>query len=104
MVKEVVGVDMQPVHFEHAKFRIERIDIRNATLQDTLQDAEALIHLKFTPPTRDVDGDALFELNVRAAHKVFHAARRRGVKDCIHMSTAAVYGSAVHANGDAPLK
>ena len=46
----------------------------------------------------------MFDINVNGGHRVFHAARRAGVKRLIHMSSAAVYGSGVHLSETAPLR
>ena len=53
---------------------------------------------------RALSANEMFDVNVRAAHKLFHAARAAGVKRLIHLSSAAVYGAAVHANEQAALR
>ena len=103
-VDAVIGVDMAPVRYSHPKLRTERVDIRDGAFSALLPRCDALIHMDFVRPTSELNGEALFEINVRAAHKLFHAARSHGVSRLVHVSTAAVYGSAVHASEDAPLR
>jgi len=45
----------------------------------------------------------MFDINVTGSHKVFHAARRAGVKRLVHLSSAAVYGGGVHLGEEAPF-
>lgn len=99
----VCGVDARPVRFVHPKFEAVRLDLRDAAVTTMLGGNHALVHMGFVHG-RNSSANELFDVNVRAAHKLFHAARTAGVKRLIHVSSAAVYGAAVHANEQAPLK
>src|SRR5581483_126840 len=103
-IAEVVAIDSTPVPFADAKLAPVQGDIRDERTHAALEGAHALVHLGPSGAATDAGEDALFEANVRAPHKLFHAARARGVKRLVHVSTAAVYGTAIHAGEDAPLK
>ena len=103
-VEAVTGIDSNSVRFRHAKFRGVALDIRDATPGPMLAQHDALVHLAFAVAADGMTADDMFDLNVRSAHKLFHAARDAGVKRLVHMSSAFVYGAAVHANEHSPLK
>jgi len=103
-IESVTGVDCRHPPFEHSKFRAATLDIRDPALPPLLAGHDALVHLGGAAASGNPSAAALFDLNVRSAHKLFHAARGGGVKRFIHLSSALVYGPAVHANEQAPLK
>lgn len=103
-VGAVTGVDSRHPRFEHAKFCASALDIRDPALPALLAGHDALVHLGFAAPPGPPSASALFDLNVRSAHKLFHEARGAGVQRFIHLSSALVYGPAVHASEHAPLR
>lgn len=103
-VSNVRGLDARAVRYTHSKFEAIRGAVGDDAVAGQLRGFDALVHLAFSTPRPDRDAAALFDLNVRAAHKLFHAARAAGMKRLVHVSTAAVYGAAIHANEQAALK
>lgn len=102
-VARVTGVDLAPPRYAHAKFRAEQADIRDPGLAALLEGHDALVHLAFVVLRGHMSEDDMFGVNVTGSHKVFHAARRAGLKRLVHLSSAAVYGSGTHVAERAPL-
>lgn len=102
-VERVAGIDLHPPRFEHPKFHATRLDIRDPRLERLLDGHDALVHLAFVVLRGRMPEQEMFNINVNASHKVFHAARRAGLKRLIHLSSAAIYGSGVHLGEDALL-
>lgn len=102
-VSHVTGVDLKPARFEHAKFRAHRLDIRHPALEPLLRGHDALVHLAFVVLRGRMNEREMEDINVGGSGKVFHAARRAGVRRLIHMSSAAVYGSGINLREDAPF-
>jgi len=102
-VERVTGVDLGPPRFRHARFEAAQIDIRSPQVEDLLGGHDVLVHLAWVKQQRDLSDGDMFDINVSGSHKVFHAARRAGVRRFIHVSSAAVYGSGVHLSEAAPL-
>ena len=102
-VESVTGIAVRPARFEHPKFRCSTPGINDPAAAPMLVGHDALVHLAFIATPGNMGADAMFDLNVRAAHKLFHAARSCGVKRFIHLSSALVYGPAVHAAENSPL-
>ncbi|OGA07495.1 MAG: hypothetical protein A2W68_07865 [Betaproteobacteria bacterium RIFCSPLOWO2_02_64_14] len=101
-VAAVTGVDLRTPHFTHPLFTATQGDIRDPEIAARLAGHDALIHLAFVVLRGRMSESEMFDINVTASHKVFHAARAAGVKRLIHLSSAAVYGQGVHLNEDAP--
>lgn len=102
-ITRVTGVDLRASRFLHAKFQPIRLDIRDPQLQSMLDGQDALVHLAFVVLRGRMSKVQMFDINVTGSHKVFHAARRAGVRRLIHMSSAAVYGGGLHLGEDAPI-
>ena len=102
-VTGVTGVDLAPPQFAHAKFVAHRLDVRSPRIAALLAGHDALVHLAFVVLRRRMSEAEMFDINVRGSHRVFQAARSLGVVRLLHMSSAAVYGSGVHLDEDAPL-
>jgi len=102
-VAAVTGVDLGPPRFQHARLRALQLDTRSPQLEDLLAGHDALVHLAGRLWRGPVTEAEMFDINVNGSHKVFHAARRTGIRRFIHMSSAVIYGSGVHLTEDAPL-
>jgi UDP-glucose 4-epimerase len=102
-VARVTGADLAPPRYAHAKFRAAQLDIRDPGLAALLEGHHALVHLAFVVLRGRMSEDDMFGVNVTGSHKVFHAARRAGLKRLVHLSSAAVYGSGTHVDERAPL-
>ena len=102
-IESVTGVDRAPAHFSHAKFRAVQSDIRDPGLVALLEGQDALVHLAYVVLRGRMSEHEMFDINVTGSHKLFHAARRAGVRRLVHLSSAAVYGGGVHLGEDAPL-
>ena len=102
-IRSVTGIDASPVHLADGKFSSAVIDIRTEHLSTSvLEQFDALVHLGTVAyPTR-MSTREMFDINVRAPQKLFGQARDAGVRRLVLMSTAFVYGTAVHANEQAP--
>lgn len=103
-VESVTGIDSLAPRYAHAKLRVCTLDIRDPALPPMLAGHDALIHLACVAASANLSTNVMFDLNVRAAHKLFHAARDSGVTRFIHLSSALVYGPAIHASENAPLR
>lgn len=102
-IARVTGVDLAPARFAHAKFRAAQGDIRDEGLPALMEGHDALVHLAFVVLRGRMSERDMFGVNVTGSHKVFHAARQAGVKRLVHLSSAAVYGSGMHLDEQAPL-
>jgi UDP-glucose 4-epimerase len=103
-VDTVTGVDIRRVDFEDSKFRSVQLAIGDAAVSEVLQGHHALVHLaSHASFARTSSADAI-DASVRPMHKLFQEAHAAGVHHLVHMSTAAVYGPAVHANEQSPLR
>jgi nucleoside-diphosphate-sugar epimerase len=103
-IDSVTGVDTRRTRFNDPKFRAVEPDPGPGALSGMLAEHDALVHLgSVALPARMTEAE-MFDVNVRAAQKLFHAARSAGMRHVIHMSSAAVYGNAIHANEQSPLK
>ena len=103
-IEQVTGVDIAPPRFQHVRFTATVADIRDPRLDSLLAGHDALVHLAGVALGGSMPEQEMFDINVTGGHKVFHAARRAGVRRLIHMSSAAVYGSGVHLSEAAPLR
>ena len=98
----VTGVALRPPRFAHTSLRTVQADYRDPAAFSVLAGHDALLHLG--PGSSDVPGSDTLDAAVRPVHKFFHAAHDAGVARLIHLSTAAVYGHAIHASEQSPLK
>src|SRR5690349_3040073 len=98
-VESVTGIALRPPVFTHARFRAIQADYRESTA--LLAGHDALVHLGASMGTAASD---TLEAAVRPVHRFFHAANDAGIRRLVHVSTAAVYGAAVHASEHSPLK
>lgn len=101
-IDTVTGVDLRAPHFAHLRFAATCGDIRDPCFARQLAGHDALVHLAFVVLRGRMSEAEMFDINVTASHKLFHAARAAGVKRLIHLSSAAVYGQGVHLNESAP--
>ena len=102
-VDSVLALDVRPVRFAHPKLAVHAVDPLDPGASVLLAGCDALVHvppLAFAPAETAQTPEAA----VRPAHKLFHAAHAAGVKRLVHISTAAVYGAAVHASEVTALK
>ncbi|MBI4204604.1 MAG: NAD-dependent epimerase/dehydratase family protein [Betaproteobacteria bacterium] len=100
-VEQVTGIDLKPPHFQHAKFHPRQLDVRHPALEHLLHSHDALVHLAFVVLRGRMDEREMYDINVAGSRKVFHAARRAGVRRLVHMSSAAVYGGGVDLREEA---
>ena len=103
-VEQVTGVDVVPARFDHPRFSATEADIRDPRLENLLAGHDGLVHLAGISLGGAMPEPEMFDINVNGGHKVFHAARRAGVKRLIYVSSAAVYGSGVHLREEAPFR
>ncbi len=103
-VEQVTGVDIAPPRFHHAKFRAVRMDLRSPELERVVEGHTGFVHLAFVVLRGRMSAEDMFDINVTAGLKAFHAARRAGARRLVHLSSAAVYGSGVHVSEDAPFQ
>lgn len=102
-IERVTGVDRAAGWFSHPRFRALQLDIRDPRLPAQLAGHDAVVHLAFVVLRGRTSEAEMFDVNVTASHKLFHAARGAGVKRLVHMSSAAVYGNGMHLDEGAPL-
>lgn len=100
----VTGVDARGSRYAHEKFRASALDIRDTRVFELMRGHDALVNLASVVVPAQMTTAEMADLNVRGAHRLFHEARAAGVERLLHMSSAAVYGEAIHANEQAPLK
>jgi len=103
-VQAVTALDMRAQHFVHGKVRAIQIDVRDAAASRSLAGHDALVNImSHVPAMATVPAEAMDE-RVRPLHKLFQEADAAGVQRLVHISTAAIYGPAVHANERSPLR
>jgi nucleoside-diphosphate-sugar epimerase len=102
-IEQVTGVDLAPPRFAHARFRAVQGDIRDPETGERLAGHDALVHLAFVVLRGRMSEAEMFDINVTGGHKLFHAARRKGIGRLVQLSSAAVYGEGVHLGEDAPF-
>ncbi len=101
-ISAVTAIDARPLHFAHARLRAAAVDLTHPSISAMLAGHDALVCLPGCGP--DAASASAPEAAVRPAHRLFHAAHAAGATRLIHVSTAAVYGSAVHVSEHAPLR
>lgn len=97
-IDSVVGVDIKPSLFTHAKFTEQRLDMCLPELRDCLTGADALVHLAFVVFTghlgaKRFDRDFIQRVNREGSANVFSLAAQQGVTTLIYLSSAVVYGA-----------
>ena len=102
-IERVIGIDLAPAIFTHAKFTHQRVDIRSPDISALMSACDALVHLAWVVLRGKMAATTMHEINVRGTQKVFEAARAAGIPRLIHLSSAAVYGSGEYLNETAPL-
>ena len=102
-VERVIGIDLAPAIFTHAKFTHQRVDIRSPDIGALMSGCNALVHLAWVVLRGNMAASTMHEINVHGTKRVFEAARAAGITRLIHLSSAAVYGSGEHLNETAPL-
>lgn len=103
-IEQVTGIDLKPPQYAHARFTAVQCDIRSPEAVRALQDHDALVHLAFIVLRGRTDEREMADVNVRAGHALLLAARHSRVHRIVHLSSAAVYGSGVNLDEDAPLR
>jgi nucleoside-diphosphate-sugar epimerase len=103
-VEAVTGVDTRPLPYTHPKLKAVRLDTPDAAVMPMLEGHDALVHLAGPEATRAAGAARTLEARVRPAHRLFQAANAAGVQRLIHLSTASVYGTAIHASEQSPLR
>jgi UDP-glucose 4-epimerase len=102
-VEAVVGCDVRPTPFRHAKFIAHRLDIREAGFEGLIAGCDALVHLAFVVLRGRLDAPSMRAVNVEGTRRVFTLAAERGVQRLVHLSSAAVYGGGENLTEAAPL-
>ena len=103
-IDAVTAVDMSAGRYTHPKLTASGIGFGDPEAAALLAGHDALVHL---PPITTAAGAGPVEsaeAAVRPAHKLFHAAHAAGVRRLVHVSSAAVYGAAVHASEASPMR
>lgn len=91
-VESVVGIDLQPAMFSHAKFTHHLADIRAPELAELMRGCDALVHLAFVVLRGRMPAAEMHDINVHGTRRVFETAAAQGVRRLVHLSSAAVYG------------
>ncbi len=93
-VEQVIAVDVRPVTFPHPRVLSYRIDVRDPSLEEVLQQhrAPVLVHLAFIVQGIHNVG-YMYDVNVRGSVNTFRAAVRAGVSHIVHLSSYTVYGA-----------
>lgn len=97
-IDELVGIDLRASDFTHPHYREHQLDVRDPALATHLAGVDALVHLAFVvmPGTLGRarhDRALIRDINVNGSAHVFTQARAAGVGQCIHLSSAVVYGA-----------
>ncbi|MBT9613662.1 MAG: NAD-dependent epimerase/dehydratase family protein [Burkholderiales bacterium] len=102
-VERVIGIDLAPALFTHAKFTHHHLDIRSPDIGALMSGCDALVHLAWEVLRGKMDVATMRDINVRGTQLVFEAARTAGITRLIHLSSAAVYGSGESLTEAAPF-
>ena len=99
-VERVIGFDVKPPSFKHAKFIFDEVDVRNPALKARFKAVDVVVHLAFImDPIKD---EALMrDVNVNGSQNVFRCAAEAGVAKMVYTSSATAYGA--HPDNDVPL-
>ena len=102
-IERVVGADLAPAIFTHAKFTHHVLDIRNPDIGTRMSGCDALVHLAWVVLRGKMRAATMHDINVRGTQRVFEAARAAGITRLIHLSSASVYGGGEWLTEAAPL-
>ena len=100
-VTRIVGLDRRvPQGVNSSRFVHRPADITSPAIGAALEGVEVVVHLasRFDPMH---DEAAMRAVNVDGTRNLIEAAERAGVKQLVHLSSAAVYGA--YADNDLPL-
>lgn len=95
-ISAITGIDVNPPHFSHPRFKTTCLDIRAPEIAQQFAGIDAVVHLAFvvmqgTLKERRNDRALMRNINIDGSVNVFRCAARAGVKNFIHLSSAAVY-------------
>ncbi len=101
-ISAVTAIAARPLRFTHARLRAAALDLADPSISAMLAGHDALVYLpECAPDAAKASGP---DAAVRPAHRLFNAAHSAGATRLIHVSTAAVYGSAIHASEQTVLR
>lgn len=97
-VTAVTGIDLRASDFRHPRYNEQRLDIRDPALASHLTGIDAVIHLAFVVMPGALgrarhDRALIRDINLHGSANVFSLARKTGVRHCVHLSSAVVYGA-----------
>ena len=100
MVKEVVGVDLQPPEKGVSKLAFYRFDVRDPGLRGVMEGCDVCLHMAFIL-NEIKDKDKTYDINVNGSRNVFNCCLSAGVPWIIQLSSMAVFGP--HPDNPVPL-
>ena len=102
-IESVTGLAPRAPRFAHASLRVVEADYRDPGVVALLSGHDVLLHLG-RGGRNEAAGSDTVDGAVRPVHRFFHAAHDAGIGRFVHLSTAAVYGAAIHASESSPFK
>ena len=102
-IDTVTGTDLRETVWAHKKYGHRRTDLRHADATRELAEYDAVIHLAYVVLKGRQSASAMRAVNVDASATFLRAAVDAGVPRIIHLSSAAVYGSAELADESQPF-
>ena len=102
-INAVTGLDLREVVWRHEKYHHRRADLLHPDATGKLTAYDAVIHLAYVVLKGRQPASAMRAINVEASAALLQAAIHAGVPRIIHLSSAAVYGSAVQAEESRPF-
>jgi UDP-glucose 4-epimerase len=103
-IGSVTGVDVRSQTFTHEKFRGVCVALGEPSTMDLMKCHDAVVHIP-SSDERFIDSSReTLDAQVRPVHRFFQAVHAAGIHRVVHLSSAAVYGPAVHANEHSPLR
>lgn len=99
-IREVMGIDLVPPAFSHAKLRFVREDIRSPELPARLAGVDTLVHLAYIV-SEIRDKKRTHDININGTKNVLNACREAGVRKVVVASSIAAYGA--HPDNPIPL-
>jgi UDP-glucose 4-epimerase len=96
-ISRVIGIDIKPSHFRHAKYEERLMDIRSPDIADVFHDIDCVIHMAFIVMRGALgrqrhDRGLMHDINVNGSIHVFRQAARHNISTLVHLSSAVVYG------------
>lgn len=96
-ISRIIGIDIKPSTFRHAKFEERLLDIRSPAIADHLNSVDCVIHMAFVVMRGALgrqrhDRTLMHDININGSINVFQQAARQNVSTLVHLSSAAVYG------------